>query len=295
MTWSARTWTAPTDDTLTDGIGRVSGNREVDRGPGPATNRRKVRPLPSHLSTQIDDHLQHLDRHHRRRRLLERWAVEPALRGHTPATILGICGRSSTEQNPVVAALLRLHQSGDPDAGVVLLTALRPMIKAVVRCRNGHLTDEVIDNYWSAASHLIGSTDPNREPLGRDGFPTPFIRHLGNRLHQHARDLAPSERRWRSLRRRGELPGSLDVPHGSGELVDYVVPRTAGSVEDRVLARLELDDVAAAVDSGAIPAERWQRLVAHRLGARVTYAPVAERVAIHRTATRLAGIVGHAA
>ena len=118
-------------------------------------------------------------------------------RGQTPADILEICGRPSTEQNPVVAALLRLHQTGDPDAGVVLLTVIRPMIKAVVRCRNGHLTDEVIDNYWSAASHLIGSTTPTGNHRRPRRLPDTFIRHLGNRLHQHARDLAPSERRWR--------------------------------------------------------------------------------------------------
>lgn len=251
--------------------------------------------MPSHLSVQLEQQIEHLNRHHPRQRLLRRWATDPDLAGRTPSAIIELCGQSTIEQNPVVAALLRHHQAGDPDAGLVLLTALRPMLKAVVAYRHQRITDDIIDNYWSAASHLIGATDPDHAPVDRNGRTTPFITYLGNRLHQHVRYLDPAARRWRNRLRRGTVTRPLDVTRRSSELLDHDARQTATSVEDIVLARIELGQVAAAVNSGEITADRWRRLVEHRLGARPDHASGAERVAIHRTATRLAGLVGHAA
>ncbi len=252
-------------------------------------------PVPSHLTRLLDEQFEHLERHHPRHRILDRWADDPALAGRTPHDVVALCAESTLEQNPVVSALLRRHQSGDPDAGTVLLRALRPMLKAVVEFRYPKITDDLIDNYWSAASHLIGATDPDLEPVERDGTPMPFITHLGNRLHQHTRDLDPAARRWRERCRRGDNAIPLDVTRRSHEIADHDTRQTATTVEDAAIARLELTQVADAVRNGGIAADRWRQLVEHRLGATVAPATGAERVAVHRTATRLAGLIGHAA
>lgn len=251
--------------------------------------------MPSHLTHQIDTQFRHLQHRHRRGRLSDRWTNEPALTGRAPTEITALCARATTEQNMVVAALLRQHQAGDPDAGMMLLVALGPMLRAVVRLRHRHVTDDLIDNYWTAASHLIGTVDPDTTPTTRDGRPAPFLAYLGDRLTENVRKLDPAERRRYDRRNRGARVVWIDAATESNELADHAQRHPDPSLEDIALARLELADVADVVTSGAIAAERWQQLVEHRLGANTTPSTGAARVAVHRTATRLAELVGHAA
>lgn len=252
-------------------------------------------PVPSHLTRLLDQQFEHLQQHHRRQRLLRRWAHDSALAELTPDDIVELCGQATVDQNPVVAALLRQHQNGDPDAGIVLLTVIRPMLKSVVQYRHGRITDALIDNYWAAASHLIGAIDPDQPPVDRDGQPVAFITHVGNRLCQHVRDLDPAARRWSDRRRRGEPVIPLDITRRSSELLDHDSSQIGSTVEDIAIARVELTRVADAVRTGSISADRWHQLVEHRLGVSTSRATGADRVAVHRTATRLAGLVGHAA
>ena len=65
----------------------------------------------------------------------------------------------------------------------------------------------------------------------------------------------------------------------------------------QALARIELDRISEAVTLGQIPRSRWDELVAHRVRRERCDTEVAgrTRVAVHRTATRLAHLVDHAA
>ena len=252
--------------------------------------------MPSPLTRQLEQQYQHINRHHARERILERWADDPHLAGRTPAALIDLLERQTLEQNPVIATLLRRHQTGDPDAATILLTAMRPMLKCVVVHRHGAgMTDELMDNYWSAASHLIGAIDPTIRPIGRNGRPALFLSYLGDRLVAHLRQLDPEARRWHDRRKQGRLPIPVDLTPRPGSPLETSSRQTVRSVEDTVLARLELEHVAAAVGDGQIAADRWQQLLQHRLGVSPTPRPARERVAVHRTAHRLAEIVGHAA
>ncbi|MFN3256220.1 MAG: hypothetical protein ACE37B_11025 [Ilumatobacter sp.] len=248
------------------------------------------------VTTQLERHFELLTRHQAQKRLLARWGNDPTLAGRTPTAILDLCEQCTIDQNPVVAALLTRHQAGDPDAGTVLLTAMRPMIKRVITLRHHTaLNRDMLDNYWSAASHLIGSVDPAVRPVRRDGEPTPFLSYLGDRVYTHLRKLDPAGRRFEDRKREDKLIVPVDTSQHDHDYVHPSNRTSASSVEDAAIARVELDRVRDAVDNGAIAADRWQRLIEHRLGVAPAARTAKDRVAIHRTACQLAGIVGHAA
>ena len=250
--------------------------------------------MPDSITTQLERHFERLTRPHAQRRLLARWANDCDLAGRTPTDIIDLCEQATIDQNPVVAALLTRHQAGDPDAGIVLLTAMQPMVKSIIALRHsGGLSRHVLDNYWSAVAHLIGTIDPTNPPHDRDGQPTLFVSYLGNLVYSHLRKLDPASRRFQDRKREGRLLVTVDLnPNG------HIHPhhRTEPSaVEDAAIARIELARLLEAVDHGDVTADRWQQLVEHRLGIAPTPRTASDRVAIHRTANRLAGIIGHAA
>jgi len=252
--------------------------------------------MPDSVTTQLERHFELLTRHQAQKRLIARWANDPALTGRTPTAILDLCEQCTVDQNPVVAALLAQHQAGDPDASTVLLTAMRPMIKRVITLRHHTaLNRDLLDNYWSAASHLIGSIDPSVQPVQRDGQPTPFLSYLGDRVYTHLRKLDPAGRRFEDRKREGKLIFPVDTNPNDHEYVHPSNRTSSSSVEDAAIARVELGRVRDAVDNGAIAADRWQRLIEHRLGIASVARTANDRVAIHRTACQLANIVGHAA
>lgn len=253
--------------------------------------------MPDSVTHQLERHFDRLGRHHPQRRLLARWANDPHLAGRTATDIIDLCRERSLDQNPVVAALLTRHQDGDADAGTVLLTAMQPMVKRVIALRHRvPLNTGLLDNYWAAASHLIGSTSPTVEPVDRHGRPTPFISYLGDRLHHHLRRLDPEMRRHHDRVHTGRisiLPAGFRSDDRAAIHPDSHTSATA--VEDAAIARIELTRVRTAVEQGQITAERWQRLVEHRLGDTATVRSSGERVAVHRTGIRLADLIGHAA
>lgn len=251
--------------------------------------------MRSPITTQLDRQFEHLNRHHARRRLLRRWADDPALAGRTAADIVELCEQPTLDQNPVVAALLQHHHRGDADAATILLTALRPMVITVVTKRYGtNVEDEVIDNHWAAASHLLGHTDPHHTPSDTRGRPVPFLTWVGDHLDSHLRRFDPAHRRWNDRRRKGRDTITVDFER-TEQLINTGEPHHQTSVEDTVIARLELRRVVDAVDRGDVAHERWQQLLEHRLGITPTPLSTKDRVAVHRTAHRLAGLVGHAA
>ena len=231
--------------------------------------------------------------------MMTRWATIPGLAGLAPDDIIDICSRPTTDQNPVVAALIELHQTGDLDATTVLMTVLRPMVIASAMKRRGrHLDDEVLDNDWAAVAHTVGTIDPHRKPTDSEGKPEVFLAHLGKRIGLSRRRLDPTTQRWLIRRQRGTGPRFIlfHPDATSGEFEVRGDPTVETGVEDEVLARIELDRIARVVASGQIPRSRWEQLVAHRVDEHPdTVATGRTRVAVHRTAHRLAQLVDHAA
>lgn len=253
------------------------------------------------ITTRLEQRFARCDSPRRRQQIVARWADIAALAGRTPGDIIGLCEQRSIEQNPVVAALIALHQSGDDDATTVLMTALRPMLlaSAGTRC-TGHLNDDELDQDWAAVAHVLATIDPAIEPTDSDGQPMVLIAHLGQQIGLSRRKLDPAARRWMVRRQRNLILGPTIPPR---DPTTYEFDLQAGSthnssVEDGALARIELDRIAAVVSSGQIPRSRWDQLVAHRvheLHHNDDDTPGRTRVAVHRTATRLAWLVDHAA
>jgi hypothetical protein len=252
--------------------------------------------MPTQITVQLERHYQYCNSPRRQHDLATRWADDPALGGLTPADMIDVCERGTLDQNPIVAALIRRHQHGDPDAGTIVLTAMRPMIKAVAHRRHGpRLTDDLLDSYWGAAGHLIGSVNPEVPPRNPAGHTVVFMTYLGNHLVTNLRQFDPAARRWHDRRQAGraEVPVRFDQ-HDTIAGLDQR-DRTVASVEHDVLARLELDEIAEVIEQGHISQDRWQQLLEHRLGISTTPTDARTRVAVHRTAHRLSNIIGHAA
>lgn len=259
---------------------------------------RKVEPVPTTITARLEQHYQRCNSPRRRAQVMTRWATIPALAGLSPDDIIDICERPTIDQNPVVAALIGLHQNGDHDATTVLMTVLRPMVLATAVKRCGRRIDDAVDNDWAAVGHMLGSIDADSEPLDANGQPDVFLTHLGKRLGLSRRRLDPPAQRWLIRRQRGTGPKFVLSHPGaiSGEFEIRGGPTTDTSVEDEVLARIELDRIARVVATGQIPRSRWNQLVAHRVSPHPeTVASGQTRVAVHRTAHRLARLVDHAA
>ena len=98
--------------------------------------------------------------------------------------------------------------------------------------------------------------------------------------------------RWRDGFPRGTVP-----PHDptTYEFDLRAGTTSASAVEDGAIALIELRRIAHVVASGQIQRSRWEQLVTHRIGDPRGAPPAGTRVAVHRTATRLAYLVDHAA
>ncbi|WP_373068708.1 hypothetical protein [Gemmatimonas sp.] len=229
---------------------------------------------------------------------MTRWATNTALTGHTPSDIVDICHRPTTDQNPVVAALITLHQNSDDDATTILMAALRPMVLAAATIRRpGPIRNETIDNDWVAVAHVLATIDPTEEPTDSDGQPIVYFAFLGQQIGRSRRTFDPSARRWLVRHQRGMPLGGTVPPH---DPTTYEFDLRAGTtpasaVEDGAIAIIELRRIVHVVNSGQIPRSRWEQLVAHRISDPRGAPPAGTRVAVHRTAHRLAYLVDHAA
>lgn len=232
-----------------------------------------------------------------------RWSrTHPSLTGHSIDDIVECCRRRSTAQNPIVAALIELHQSGDFDASTVLLSVCEPIIYGLTKHRV-IAADQGIgarsrrsgdDNYWAALGHVLATITPD-EPTNGDGEPKVFLAHIGAMVTNSRRCLDASARRKHRFDH-GYHDDSRFVA-----LTDVIMEDEqhrwipAGScVEDAALNSIELDRIADVVRSGLIATDKWRQLIAHRVDHTRT-ATGRDRVAAHRTARRLAELVGHAA
>ncbi len=234
------------------------------------------------ISTQLERQLERCRSPHRHRTITARWAgTKPALAGLSIDDILTCCEAGSTDQNPIIAALIELHQAGDSDASTVLMSACAPMVGAAARkTSTGRVPAATIDTTWAALAHVLATINPDTATDPHDADEEILLRVIGLRFGRCRGRLGRGERQFN----RHEHVGALPERAGHSD------------VEDSAIANVELDRIAAAVNHGVVPADRWQQLVARRLNANHT-APASprERVAIHRTARQLARLVDHVA
>lgn len=223
----------------------------------------------------------------RHARIRTRWANEPALAGLAIPSILDTCAEATVDQNPIVRALLRLHQHGDSDATTVLMVALRPSVARVAQTFGAHrLRDDAYSTLWAAAGHLLATTDPDVDPRNDAGAPRVLLSHLATRLRASYRLLDTDDRNQNRRYRRGQLPTIVTLDPG-------IHDAAVGNVENQAIARCELRRVADAVNNGVIGHARWRQLVHHRLTNRPSTPAI--RVGAHRAASQLAVLVGHEA
>lgn len=250
------------------------------------------------ITTRLEADYRHCNSPRRRTRLMTRWAPIPALSGLTPTGIVNACEAATFDQNPIVEALIRLHQDGDEDATTVLMTALRPIVIGAIRRRGSVVSHDVLDNDWAAVAHTLATIDPGQPPADSEGRPLLYLNYLGNRISHSRRKIDPATRRWLVRRQRDAAVTQtlIDADLASDDSDLRQCSTTATCVEDHAIARVELDRIARAVATGQLPRSRWEQLVDHRITSdRDTVASGRTRVAVHRTANRLALLVDHAA
>lgn len=252
------------------------------------------------VTRQLHRQLEHCRTPSRHRSILRRWSdSQPTLADMTIDTIIDVCRRETIDQNPMVTALIALHQAGDDDATTVLLSVCRPVVYGIAH--HAHRSTSTEGNhgadptsYWAALGHVLATIDPT-PPVSEGGRPKVFLAHIGAAVFQCRKQLDASERRRHRYNRRR---GDNRVVALTDEIIDEQHERRCAHelhlVEDAALARIELARIADAVRTGAIGAERWRRLVDHRIELR-TAPSSTERVAVHRTAAKLSSLVDHAA
>lgn len=265
------------------------------------------------VTNQLRRRLEHCLTPRRHRTITDRWAANPALAGIGIHDMLTTCRRSTIEQNPIVGALISLHQSGDDDATTVLLSACRPILYGIVHHarRTADATESEATNsanYWTALSHVLATMDPS-PPVDADGRPKPFLAQIGVNLFGARKQIDASERRRHRFNRAENHPtrprNDDTISQDDNRIValtDDIIDeqhdrRWANEIHDleqQVLCRLELTRIADAVRSGAVSIHRWQRLVEHRIASSGASSG-ADRIAVHRTSTKLAELVDHAA
>lgn len=251
----------------------------------------------SPVSKQLERQLARCQSPRRHSAITTRWGEQqPALEGLSIDEIIDCCARCTTEQNPIVEALVVLHQAGDTDASTVLMTVCKPVIFKLAHMFHEHgLSYDHIDTMWAALGHALALIDPTDVVVDDDGNPKVFIAIIGSWVADCKRQISASDRRHhrdgRHLRM-VELSATIasDRNHRNRLWDD---PHT--NIENTVISRLELGEIADAVRRGDVAADKWQRLVEHRVTDSDVCASPSERVAIHRTGRRLARLVDHAA
>lgn len=223
----------------------------------------------------------------RHSRIRTRWADEPALAGLSIPAIIDTCADATVDQNPIVRALLRLHQHGDADATTMLMVALRPSVSRVAQSFSAHRhQDDAYSTLWAAAGHLLATTDAELDPRDEAGEPRVLLSFLATRLRASYRLLDTDDRNQNRRYRRGQLPTIVALDPG-------VHDTAGGNVENQAVAMYELHRVADAVNNGVIGQARWKQLVHHRLSTQPSTPAI--RVGAHRAASQLAVLVGHEA
>jgi hypothetical protein len=158
-------------------------------------------------------------------------------------------------------------QAGDEDAALMAIWALLPRLCAVVIQRHPvHAWSATIDDYIALSYLTIADVDTAES--------TAF---LADKI------IARTRRRYeRASRQDRDRPVAVDEP-----VLEAIGGRTM-DVEDRVLARLELDGLLQAVRHGLLTPAAWSNLVGLRVGRSPDRrATDSERTALKRAQRRL--------
>ena len=171
------------------------------------------------------------------RRLTRRWRTDPVLAGWTPAGVLDTLTRpGDADHDRLLGALVARTQTGDHDAALLVLAALRPGLWALVHGYHRH-DPAAYDELVTHTIFAVARADPAQDQL--------YDRLLG---------------RVRSAARRANQPSPEEpVAH---------IPEHPGPVDPvatRVMARLTLAHLRDIVDAGDIAPEVWAALVANRV------------------------------
>jgi DNA-directed RNA polymerase specialized sigma24 family protein len=166
-----------------------------------------------------------------------------------------------------LAALVALAHDGDSDALTVIVHALAPMLRRLIRGPNA-LLGEILEDHLSSACHAVLATDPGDDRLA-------------------ARLLQRTNSRARNFRRRHVI--SHDTPSTAVDRIATADP--AETICDREVARVALHRLQAVARtetaSGALHPLGWQLLVASRVEGLEGDA-LADRYGLSRAATRAA-------
>lgn len=262
------------------------------------------------ISHQLQRRLARCRAPRRHTAITERWArTHPPLAGRTIDDVVDCCRRGTIEQNPIVGALIELHQSGDDDASTVLLSVCRPVVYGIAhhtersaRPADGREVDRESfcsgsGSYWAALGHVLATIDAH-PPIGINGQPKVFLAHIGALVFRDRKRLDASDRRRHRYGRRRDDDATGRLVSLTEAIVDDEhrrrYPIDVSAVEDAALHSIELHRIAEVLRSGVIAADEWRHMVNHRIGPRTT-STTRERVAAHRTAQNLSRLVDHAA
>ena len=194
------------------------------------------------VTTHLTDQLQRTLYPSRQQRIATRWYTRPDLTGRTVDHIVAAaCDADHPDHNRTSAALLGAHHTGDIDAGIILLSAIRPLVHALDPTDRHH---DGRSQLWAAAARRLTITRPAEVAAN----PKPFLVIFLGRIR---RDQRPT--------------GARPAPT-YGLTYDPAPPAgtPADPVADAAVARLYLTRIANHIDTGPAAATRWKHVVAHQ-------------------------------
>lgn len=253
--------------------------------------------MSSPVSEQLQRQLARCRSPRRHSAITTRWGQQhAALEGLSIDEIIDCCARCTTEQNPIVGALVALHQAGDTDASTVLMTVCKPVIFKLAHMFHEHgLSCEHIDTMWAALGHALALIDPTDVVIDDDGNPKVFIAIIGSWVADCKRQLSAADRRHHRDGRHLRMVELSAMTAANQNHPTRMWDDPHSNIENTVISRLELAQIADAVRRGDVDADKWQRLLQHRVTDTGASTSPSDRVAIHRTGRRLARLVDHAA
>lgn len=102
----------------------------------------------------------------RAQRLTIRWAHDPHLNGWVPSAVLdALTDRDHDSHDGLLRGLTACSQSGDEDATVLILSALRPGLWKLAHTYHRARLSEAFDDLLVNAVHVIARVDPSDDRL----------------------------------------------------------------------------------------------------------------------------------
>ena len=194
------------------------------------------------VTTNLADQLQRTLYPGRQQRIAARWHTRPDLAGRPVDHIVAAAGDADhPDHNPTCAALLAAHHTGDPDASIILLAAIRPLVHALDPTDRHH---DGRSQLWAAAARRLAITAPAEIAAN----PKPFLVIILGRIRRDQRPTGPHT---------APTYGLTYDPAPAGGAGDDPVANAA-------VARIYLTRIANHIAAGPAAATRWRHVVAHQ-------------------------------